>query len=63
MGKGLGRPEAVLFCNANDGTELGCTDRFDSEGIDDGLADRPRCGAPSRIIKNEMTQWCDPCAQ
>ena len=51
MGKGLGRPEAVLFCNANDGTELGCTDRFDSEGIDDGLADRPRCGAPSRINK------------
>jgi len=55
MGKGMGRPEVALFCNVGDKTVLEWINRFNAEGID-GLADRPRCGAPRRITKEEMAQ-------
>lgn len=53
MGKGMGRPEVALFCNVDEKTVLGWVKRFNSGGID-GLADRPRTGAPRRISKEEM---------
>jgi len=59
MGRGIGRPEVALFCNVNDDTVLEWINRFNSEGID-GLADRPRCGAPRRITKDEMSNCVIP---
>jgi transposase len=53
MGKGMGRPEVALFCNVDEKTVLEWVNRFNAEGID-GLADRPRSGAPRRISKEEM---------
>jgi putative transposase len=55
IGKGIGRPEVDLFCNVEDKTVLEWINRSNAEGID-GLADRPRSGAPRRITKEEMAQ-------
>ena len=59
MGKGMGRPEVALFCNVTDKTVLEWINRFNSEGID-GLADRPRVGAPRKISKEEMVNHVIP---
>ena len=59
MGKGMTRSEVALFCNVNEKTILEWIKRFNAEGID-GLADRPRCGAPRRISKEEMSSQVIP---
>ena len=43
----------ALFCNVDDKTVLEWIKRFNAEGID-GLAHRPRSGAPQCIDKQEM---------
>jgi len=53
MGKGMGRAEVALFCNVDGKTVLEWINRFNAEGID-GLADRPRSGAPRCIDKEKM---------
>ena len=53
MGRGMGRIEVALFCNVDEKTVLEWIKRFNAEGID-GLADRPRSGAPRRISREEM---------
>lgn len=53
MGKGMSRAEVALFCNVDPKTILEWIKRFNREGVD-GLADRPRSGAPRRITKEEM---------
>ena len=59
MGKGMGRPEVALFCNVEEKTVLEWIKRFNTEGID-GLAGRPRPGAPRRISKEEMAAGVIP---
>lgn len=49
----MGRAEVALFCNVDEKTVLEWIKRFNAEGID-GLADRPRSGAPRCIAKEEM---------
>jgi transposase len=53
IGKGMGRAEVALFCNVNEKTVLEWIGRFNAEGID-GLADRPRSGAPRCISREDM---------
>ena len=59
MGKGMGRPEVALFCNVNDKKVLDWIKRFNAEGID-GLADRPRSGAPRCIGQGELAKRVIP---
>lgn len=53
MGRGMGRAEVALFCNVNEKTVLEWIGRFNAGGID-GLADRPRSGAPRCISREDM---------
>ena len=53
LGNGMGRCEVALFCNVKQRTIVEWIKRFNCEGID-GLADRPRSGAPRRITAQEM---------
>ena len=59
MGKGMGRSEVALFCNVGDKTVLEWINRFNAEGID-GLADRPRSGAPRCLSKEQMADEVIP---
>jgi transposase len=49
----MGRGEVALFFNVDEKTVLEWIKHFNAEGID-GLADRPRSGAPRRITREEM---------
>jgi transposase len=55
----MGRAEVALFCNVDEKTVLEWIKRFNAEGID-GLADRPRGGAPRCIAKEEMITYVIP---